>query len=359
MAYESKKQEETRKYILRKIALDDQEFLSKTMDNFEISCENVKEYIRESIQMGEIITSQKSGCGYELVERIQKLCINLKKENMGEDQIFNMQIAPYLKECNKEAFRIWQYTCEEMLNNVIDHSCGENIYIEVYTNALFSKVVIVDDGIGTFKTLLTYMQNHGWEKPRIEDALLELYKGKITSMEECHSGEGIFFSSKMVDSYVLWSDSPMYVYGSSREAKVIKSHLLAYASRINKIGTMVCMSLENETNRKIKEIFDMYTDVEEGFIRTHIPVKEACINGEPVARSQARRICNRLDQFKEVIFDFSNVEFMGQGFADEVFRVYAVKNPQILLRPINMIPQVRRMIQHIGRGMLAENVKIS
>lgn len=32
MAYESKKQEETRKYILRKIALDDQEFLSKTMD---------------------------------------------------------------------------------------------------------------------------------------------------------------------------------------------------------------------------------------------------------------------------------------------------------------------------------------
>ena len=122
---------------------------------------------------------------------------------------------------------------------------------------------------------------------------------------------------------------------------------------------MVCMSLENETNRKIKEIFDMYTDVEEGFIRTHIPVKEACINGEPVARSQARRICNRLDQFKEVIFDFSNVEFMGQGFADEVFRVYAVKNPQILLRPVNMIPQVRRMIQHIGRGMLAENVKIS
>lgn len=45
MVYESKKQEEIHKYILRKITLDDQEFLSKTMDNFEISCENVKEYI--------------------------------------------------------------------------------------------------------------------------------------------------------------------------------------------------------------------------------------------------------------------------------------------------------------------------
>ena len=103
----------------------------------------------------------------------------------------------------------------------------------------------------------------------------------------------------------------------------------------------------------------MYTDVEEGLIKTNIPVKEACINGEPVARSQARRICNRLDQFKEVEFDFSNVEFMGQGFADEVFRVYAVNNPQVLLRPVNMNPSVERMIRHVGRGMLAENVKIS
>lgn len=49
----------------------------------------------------------------------------------------------------------------------------------------------------------------------------------------------------------------------------------------------------------------MYIDIENGFIKTHIPVKEACITGEPVARSQARRICNRLDEFKEVILDFA------------------------------------------------------
>lgn len=159
MSFETKKQEEIRKYILRKIASDDLEFLSKTMDNFEISCKVVKEFIQESLQMGEIITSQRRCCGYELVEWewVQKSSVNLKIDNMGEDHIFNMQIALYLKECNEEAFRIWKYTCEEMLNNVIDHSCGENLYIEVYTNALFSKVLILDDGIGTFQTLLTYM----------------------------------------------------------------------------------------------------------------------------------------------------------------------------------------------------------
>lgn len=358
MSLEAIQKREIYKYILRKISLDDKEFVSKTRDNFGITDENVMAYIQESLKIGYISISQGCVCGYKLVEQVQEICVNLREEEIDEDQIFYDQIRPYLKGCNEETLRIWQYTCEEMLNNVIEHACGEHIFIEVHTNALFSKILIMDDGIGTFRTLLTYMKKNGWKKPQIEDALLELYKGKITSKGECHSGEGIFFASKMVDSYALWSDSTMYVHGNGREAEVIKSHLLSYTSCIGKIGTIVCMSMENETNRKIKEIFDMYSDIEEGFVKTYIPVKEACINGEPVARSQARRICNRLDQFKEVIFDFTNVEFIGQGFADEVFRVYAIKNPQIYLCPINMIPQVRRMIQHIGRGRLAENVKL-
>ena len=91
-------------------------------------------------------------------------------------------------------------------------------------------------------------------------------------------------------------------------------------------------------------------------MRTRIPVKEACITGEPVARSQARRICHRLETFSEVILDFSNVALMGQGFADELFRVYALEHPGVLLRPVNMLPQVERMIRHVGRGQAVENI---
>lgn len=76
------------------------------------------------------------------------------------------------------------------------------------------------------------------------------------------------------------------------------------------------------------------------------------------ARSQARRICNRLDAFKEVIPDFSRVEVMGQGFADEIFRVFALEHPQITVRPINMIPEVERMIRHVSRGHIPGNVCI-
>jgi hypothetical protein len=87
-------------------------------------------------------------------------------------------------------------------------------------------------------------------------------------------------------------------------------------------------------------------------------VKEACVTGDPVARSQARRICNRLEEFQEVILDFQDVEFMGQGFADELFRVYAGTHSQIVLTPIHMLPDVERMIRHVSRGNVPENVKI-
>jgi hypothetical protein len=118
------------------------------------------------------------------------------------------------------------------------------------------------------------------------------------------------------------------------------------------------MQLENETDRDSKEVFDMYADIDAGLIKTRIPIKEACITGEPVARSQARRICNRLDEFQEVILDFEKVEFMGQGFADEMFRVYAVAHPQVKLTPVNMLPDVARMIRHVSRGKVPENVNL-
>lgn len=134
------------------------------------------------------------------------------------------------------------------------------------------------------------------------------------------------------------------------------THLAAYASKLWKESTMVMMTLENETERKAGKIFDTYSDVDEGFVKTLIPVKEACISGEPVARSQARRICNRLDEFQKVVLDFSNVTMMGQGFADELFRVYAEAHPAVMLCPVNMLPQIERMIRHVRKGYTSENI---
>lgn len=356
MSFTEKKREEIKKYILRKIMSDDENFIAKTMDNFGISITSVKRYLQELESCNVIESSDQKKCKYHLAEAIHREEIDLKGNRNNEDRIFSASVKPYLINCNDKAHRIWQYVCAEMINNAMEHSDGNKLCIEVRSNPFSSSVLILDDGIGVFATLLDYMKKHGWEDPITEDALIELYKGKITSKEENHSGEGIFFSSKMVDEFCLWSDSYIYKAGHGKAPQTIQSHLSAYKTRIDRIGTLVLMRLENETERNISEVFGMYTDAEEGFVKTMIPVKEACISGEPVARSQARRICNRLEAFQEVVLDFKDVEFMGQGFADEMFRVYAVAHPQVKMHPINMLPEVGRMIRHVGRGKLPENV---
>lgn len=357
MSFTDKKREEIKKYILRKIDNDDQEIVQKTMDNFAISITSVKRYLKEAENMGLIKKSDSRKCGYELTKEsfLEEI---LLEDGIEEDELYEIYIAKHLQNCNDSALRIWQYTCAEMLNNAIEHARGTKIFLEIEVNVLYTRIVITDDGVGIFQTLTEYMKTHGWKNPKLEEALLELYKGKITSKEECHSGEGIFFSSKMMDKFIIWSDSIIYKCGVDIPTDVIQSHIFAYASRLEKIGTMLSMCLENETERKITEVFSMYTNAEGGFVKTSIPIKEACINGEPVARSQARRICQRLDMFKEVILDFKDVEFMGQGFADELFRVYALSNPQVVLSPIHMLPDVERMIYHVARGNMPENVHL-
>ena len=356
MSFTEKKRDEIKKYILRKIARGDGAVLEKTMDSFGISITTVKRYIKEALDNGIIEYAAGAKESYRLIETEYRSNVSLEEGMPEEDVLLQQYIMPYLTGCNEKARVIWQYCGAEILNNAIEHSRGSQIGIVVTSNALNTTVVISDDGAGVFSTLTEYMAGNGWEHPRIEDALVELYKGKITCDSRNHSGEGIFFSSKMMDSFVLWSDSLILKWGCQDEPEAVRSHLAAYAARIWKESTMVMMTLENETEREASQVFDTYADVDEGFMRTRIPVKEACITGEPVARSQARRICHRLETFREVILDFSNVTLMGQGFADELFRVYALEHPQVLLRPINMLPQVERMIRHVGQGQSAENI---
>ena len=59
---------------------------------------------------------------------------------------------------------------------------------------------------------------------------------------------------------------------------------------------------------------------------------------DPVARSHARR----------VLIDFRGIEFMGRGFADEVFRVFQEEHPEIKITPLHASTSMLAMIRHLG-----------
>ena len=70
----------------------------------------------------------------------------------------------------------------------------------------------------------------------------------------------------------------------------------------------------------------------------------------PISRSQAKRVCNRLEKFEEVIIDFAGLDWMGQGFAHQLFVVFASAHPAIKIVPINMNEDINKMYNHVMMG---------
>ena len=66
-----------------------------------------------------------------------------------------------------------------------------------------------------------------------------------------------------------------------------------------------------------------------------------------VSRSEAKRLLYGLDKFKEIILDFKGVKSIGQGFADEVFRVFKIAHPDKVIKIENLNPSLKPIIDHV------------
>ncbi|MFT4198570.1 MAG: STAS-like domain-containing protein [Pseudoxanthomonas sp.] len=64
-----------------------------------------------------------------------------------------------------------------------------------------------------------------------------------------------------------------------------------------------------------------------------------------ISRSQAKRLLQRVENFRHVTLDFAEVSGIGQGFADEIFRVFANAHPDAELVASHAVPEVQQMIR--------------
>ena len=108
------------------------------------------------------------------------------------------------------------------------------------------------------------------------------------------------------------------------------------------------------TERTTKEIFDEYTSDDFVFNKRKITVHLAkdYLGHDFVSRSLAKRILMNVEKFKIIVLDFENIDNIGQGFADEVFRVFKNKNPDITIVPVNMNEEIEFMINRAMKNNL-------
>lgn len=241
-----------------------------------------------------------------------------------------------LRELGSEARAIAGYAFTEMLNNAIDHSGSERVRIVVALDDDGLTLEIVDAGVGAFARIQSAMD---LESPL--EALGELTKGKVTTMPERHTGEGVFFTSKAVDRFQMEANGTRWIVDNRRRDFAVESVPAAPGTRI------VCR-IGRTPLRPLSEVFQEYTDDFE-FTRTRAVVRLFGMGVEFVSRSEAKRLVRGLERFREVVLDFDQVASIGQGFADEVFRVFARAHPEVQLTPVAMAPAVEFMVQRALR----------
>jgi anti-sigma regulatory factor (Ser/Thr protein kinase) len=231
------------------------------------------------------------------------------------------------------ATRIMGYAFTEMLNNAIDHSGSETVSIRWWANSAQWIFEIRDYGVGAYPKLRV-----GLGLASDFEAVQELSKGKRTTDQARHTGEGIFFTSKAVDLFRLASSGVRWTVDNIR-------HDVALGVVDEASGTSVTCQIDPQTERDLAEIFHQFTD-NFSFTRTRPIVKLFDIGTSFVSRSEARRLLDGLaDDFEIIEVDFTGVSDVGQGFVDELLRVWPQGHPGKIVDPTNMNPAVEFMVR--------------
>lgn len=333
--------ETIRQFIVAHVEEHAGDIVTVTAEQFGISRQAVNGHIRRLVNQNLLVGEGNTR------NRIYKLQLQLKIEKiyslqgLREDVAWREFIRPNLGDLPANVEDIWHYGFTEMLNNAIDHSQGTQAFIHLVKNAAFTDLFIQDDGEGIFRRIQRMM---GLEDER--HAVLELAKGKLTTDPENHSGEGIFFSSRVFDWFAILSGGVYFSHQYNEPEDWITEHNPPSS------GTTVVMRLQHHATQTMEAVFDQFASGEDfTFNTTVVPVSLARYGQESlISRSQAKRLLARVERFQVVILDFSAIDHIGQAFADEVFRVFQNRHPELRIVPDNTCPEVDKMIQRALRA---------
>ena len=340
MSLKREEKDKIKEFLLKTISIGENPY--KAMENnFKISRQTVSKYLNELVEKNYITKNSKGN--YAINFYISESEI-YKNKNLEEDIVYDELIKKYEVDKKNNVKHILVYAFTEMLNNAIEHSEGTEISIYYAENYFNIFVTIKDNGIGIFRKIV---RDHNLKNEN--EAIFELKKGKLTSDAENHSGEGIFFTSKVVDYFLISSFNKTFSSGSDEYFYSIEQN----KERCIK-GTEVILVLNKNTERTTKKIFDEYTSDDFVFNKTKIIVHLAkdYLGHDFVSRSLAKRILMNVEKFKIIVLDFENIDNIGQGFADEVFRVFKNKNPDITIVPVNMNEEIEFMINRAMKNNL-------
>lgn len=327
--------EDVRRFILEHVEAHPGDIAKRAAEKFGVTRQAVNRHLKRLTSEGSLTeTGHTRSRTYKVRPLLAWLQAYEIKPGLAEDVVWQEDVREVLGPLPDNVLNIWHYGFTEMFNNAIDHSGGTEVIVEIKKTAVSTQMLVYDNGVGIFKKIQAAL---GLLDER--HAILELSKGKLTTDPKNHTGEGIFFTSRVFDSFDILSGGVYFThkFGNLEDWIMEKDH---------GHGTAVFMDLHNHTARTTRKIFDQFSSGDDyGFNKTIVPVSLAKYGPDGlISRSQAKRLLARVELFRVVIFDFQGIEEIGQAFADEIFRVFANQHPEIEMKYVNAHANVAKMI---------------
>ncbi|MEM1411010.1 MAG: DUF4325 domain-containing protein [Pseudomonadota bacterium] len=336
MAGVRRRGKQVRGFIIQNINAHPNDIAMVTMTEFGISRQAVNGHLQRLARQGVILAEGSTRARHYRLAPATTQERSFSIEGLDEHVVWQHHVLPMLQSLPDNVLDLWHYGFTEMLNNAVDHSEGTSALILVEQDPLNTMVSITDNGEGIFRRIRRLC-----ELPDERHAVLELSKGKLTTDPSRHTGEGIFFSSRMYDNYAIVSGDVHFAHEWNKPMDWILE-----TDNPTECGTTVFMGMSNHSARTVKEVFSTYATGEEmQFNKTVVPLNLARYGSERlVSRSQAKRILSQLDRFRIVFLDFEGVDTVGRAFIDEVFRVFKNAHPELELYWVNANEEIEQTI---------------
>lgn len=292
-------------------------------------------HLRALCRSGELVPAGSGrGAHYRLPTRRARLAY--PRLGLAEDHAFRDLCArlPRVLDLPRRARDIAEYAASELVSNAVAHSVGRRVGVKAEISTASLTLEVSDDGRGVFETIRAAL---GLSSPL--EALGQLSKGRLTTDPTRHRGEALGYLADVVDVFELSANRLLYSVDNQRADRAVGRSALER-------GTLARVVIRANTERRVREV----AEKSDSRASTQASVRLFSFGTRFVSRAEARRLLDGLEQFPGVTLDFSGIETVGLGFADEVFRVWPEEHPGTLLEPVRMIEEVAWVIERARRG---------
>jgi anti-sigma regulatory factor (Ser/Thr protein kinase) len=302
---------------------------------FNVGLPTARRWLRQLAELGWVRRSGPANRPHYQAGSLRQAVHRYALDGLDEDRPWRTDFAPYVNLPASVAAMI-QYAFTELVNNAIDHSEGTQVTVSLRQTATQVQLLVSDNGRGLFDKI-----REGFDIDDPALALLELSKGRLTSQPDRHTGRGLFYAARMADVLDLHANAVAFQHREWAPQQWVRARA-AQGS-----GSAIYMAILLDTQRTLDQVMRSASVDGQNYNIEHIVLPMRLLTNELVAlesRAQARRVAARLESLREASLDFSGVERIGQGFADELFRVIPRQQSGLRLQVCHANTHVQAMI---------------